>query len=136
MVGILADDVAQLVAGEQVVLAFAQVQGDLGAARGLLHHLDGEFAAAVRFPAHALIGRLAGAAGEHRDLVGDDEGGIEAHAELADQVGVLLLVAGQLREEFARAGLGDGAEVVDHFVAVHADAVVGDGQRARVLVVS
>ena len=132
----LLDDLAQLVAGQQVVLAFAQVQRDLGAARGPVHHLDGELAAAVGFPAHALVGLLAGTARQHRYLVGHDEGGIEAHAELADQVRVLLLVAGKLGEEFARAGLGDGAEVGDHFVAAHADAVVGDGQRARFLVES
>ncbi len=136
MVGIFADDVAQLVAFQQVVLTFTQMQRDLGAARGLVHHLDGEFSAAVGFPAHALVGLLAGAARQHRHLVGDDEGGIEAHAELADQAGVLLLIAGQPREEFARAGLGDGAEVVDHLVAAHADAVVAHGQGARFLVKS
>ena len=76
-------------------------------------------------------GGVAGAARLDRHLVGDDERRIEADAELADQVRVLLLVAGQLREEFARAGLGDRAEVRDHFVAVHADAVVADGERPR-----
>ena len=44
-------------------------------------------------------------------------------------MGVLLLVASQLREELARAGLGDGAEIGDHFVAGHAHPVVGNGQR-------
>jgi hypothetical protein len=42
---------------QQVVLAFAQVQGDLGAARGAVDHLDGVGARLVAFrafPAHAL----------------------------------------------------------------------------------
>ena len=68
------------------------------------------------------------------DLVGNDEGRIEADAELADQVRVLGLVAGQRREEFPGAGLGDGAEVFDGFIAAQSDAVVGDGDGARRLV--
>jgi hypothetical protein len=64
-------------------------------------------------PAHAL-GRLQpGAARLHRDAVGHDEAGVEAHAELADQLRVGLLVARQARHELARAALGDGAQVVD-----------------------
>jgi hypothetical protein len=38
-------------------------------------------------------------------------------------------------EELARARLGDRADVVDHLLARHADAVVGDRDRARLLVV-
>jgi hypothetical protein len=131
VVGVLADDGLQLPGREQVVLAFAQVQGDLGAARRTLGHFDAEFARAFGFPQHALRGLDPGAAGAHRDLVGDDEAGVEADAELADQAGVLLLVAGKLGEKFARAGLGDGPEVSDHFLAGHSHAVVGDGQRLR-----
>jgi hypothetical protein len=54
VVGVLADDGLQLPGREQVVLAFAQVQGDLGAARRALDHFDAEFARAFGFPAHAL----------------------------------------------------------------------------------
>ncbi len=35
------------------------------------------------------------------------------------------------RQHLARAGLGDGAQVLDHLVAAHPDAVVGDRERAR-----
>ncbi len=101
---------------------------------GLVDHLDGVIALAAGFPAHRLVGFDAGAAGNHRHLVGDDEGRIETDAELADQVRILGLVAGQRREEFAGAGLGDGAEVLDGFVARQADAVVGNGDGARGLV--
>ena len=55
----------------------------------------------------------AGAARQHLDAVGHDEGRIEADAELADELRVLLLVAGELLEELGGAGLGDGAEVRD-----------------------
>jgi hypothetical protein len=139
VVGVLLDDGAQLPAGQQIVLVLAQVQGDLGAAVGLVDGLDGVFAGAVAghraFPLHARVGGgEAGPAGAHGDLVGDDEGGIKADPELADQVGVLLLVAGQLAEELLGARLGDGTQVGHHLVAAHADAVVGDGQSAGSLV--
>jgi hypothetical protein len=110
------------------------VQRDVGAARRLVDHLDGVVALAAGFPAHCLAGFDAGTARNHRHLVGDDEGGVETDAELADQVRVLGLVAGQRRKEFAGAGLGDGAEVLNGFVACEADAVVGNGDRARFLV--
>ena len=71
-----------------------------------------------------------GAARQHLDPVGDDEGRIEADAELADQLRILLLVAGQALEELGGARLGDGAQVRDRFVAAHADAVVADRQGA------
>ncbi len=136
MVRILADDGTNFLAAEQIILPFAQMQDDFGAARSLFYHFNGELAAAVGFPAHALIHLFSGTARGHRDLVGDDECGIEAHAELADQVGILLLVAGKTREKFARAGLGDGAQIGNNFVAAHADAVIVDGQRPRSLVVA
>ena len=133
VVGIAAQDLAQLPAVEQFVFVGAQVQRDVGAARGLVGGGDGEFALAVGLPADR-VGR-AGAAADHRDLVGHDERGIEAHAELADELGVFLLVARELREELARARAGDGAQVGDGLVPRQADAVVGNGDGARRLVV-
>ena len=49
------------------------------------------------------------------DLVGDEEGGVEADAELTDEVVHLLSVRRvlQLGKEVGRARLGDGAQVVD-----------------------
>ena len=64
-----------------------------------------------RFPADRLILGHAGAARNHGDLVGDDERGIEADAELADQVASLAWSPVSCREELARTGLGDGTEV-------------------------
>ncbi len=43
---------------------------------------------------------------------------------------ILGLVTGQLPEEFARAGFGDGADVLHHFIPRHANAVVGNGDGA------
>ena len=44
-----------------------------------------------------------GAACQQLDLVGNDKRGVETHTELTDQRGILALVAGQLRQELARA---------------------------------
>ena len=110
------------------------MQDDLGAATGLLHRFDAVVAGAFRFPAHALRCRQAGAPRDERDPVRDDESGIKSDAELADQVGVVFLVAGELLEELFGPGLGDGADVGDDLVARHADAVVGHGNGAIGLV--
>jgi methyl-accepting chemotaxis protein len=93
------------------------MQGDLGAAAGLVdlfHGVGASFVAGHRaLPLHTLAGGQAGAAGEHGDAIGDEEGGVEADAELADEVGVLLLVTSELAEELARAGeQGRGFAVV------------------------
>ena len=85
------DDGTYLVAAEQVVLIGAQMQSDIRAARRLIQHLYEKFPAAIRFPAHALVGLLPGAARGDNDLVGDDKSGIETDAELPDQVRILLL---------------------------------------------
>ena len=134
VVGVLADDAAQPEAVEELVLALAQVQHDFGAASGLLDCLQGVSAVSGRNPAHALGGRQAGLARGQGHLVGDDEGGVETDAELADQLRVLRLVAGQRFEELPGAGPGDGADVVDHFVARHADATVRHRDGTRRLV--
>jgi hypothetical protein len=52
-------------------------------------------------------------------------------AALADQADVRLLVLGELLEEGLGAGMGDGAEVLHQLVVGHADASVGDRERAR-----
>jgi hypothetical protein len=94
VVGVLADDGLQLPGLEELGLLVAQVQDHVGAALGAGDRLQLVLAGALAAPAHALaLGRQAGAARFHRDAVGDDEARVEAHAELADQVGVLLLVA-------------------------------------------
>ena len=110
------------------------MQRHLGAAARLAHGFDRILAAAGRFPAHAVLSAESGAARDQRYLVSRNERRIEADAELADQVRVLRLVAGERLEELARAGFGDGADVGNHLVARHADAVVGDRDGARRLI--
>ena len=107
------------------------MQHDLGAAGRPVHGFQPVLAGPVGFPADALGGRQAGPAGRQRHPVGHHERGVEAHAELADERRVLTLVAGEGLEEVPGAGLGDGADVLDDLGAAHADAVVGDGDRAR-----
>ena len=66
--------------------------------------------------------------GRDDDAIGDEEGGVEADAELSDQIllhGGILGVH-ELVEELGGAGARDGAEVVDHILLGHADAGVGD----------
>ena len=135
VIGVLAQDRAQPESGEKLILAFAQVQDDFGAATLASHRLQRVLALAVALPAHAVLGGHSGAPRDERHLVRDDERRIEADAELADEVRVFRLVAGQALEELAGAGLGDGADVADHLVARHADTIVRHAQRARGLVV-
>jgi len=135
VIGVLADDRAQPVAVEQILLTVPEVEHDRGAPGRSLRRLQRVLAPPVRGPPDALVRGQAGPAGSQLHLVRHDEGGVEAHAELADEGGVLALVAGQRLEELAGARLGDGADVLDHFRAAHADAVIGDRDRSRVLVV-
>ena len=67
-------------------------------------------------------------------LVRDHECRIEAHAELADDIGVSGLVLVERLLELQTAGAADRAEVVFHLVLVHTDAVVADGEGTGVLV--
>ena len=131
MVRVLAQDLPQPRARQQLVLFRPQVQDDVRAACGLLDGLDRVLAFARALPLHAVVGGQAGAARQQRDAVGDDEGRIEADAELPDQVGVLGAVGGELLDELARAGLGDRPDLVDHLLPRHADAVVGHGDGPR-----
>ena len=134
MVGVFAHDALQAVAVEELVLAVAQVEHDLGAPRLDLDGLDGEFALPARLPAHAFRRGPAGAARGDGDTAGDDEAGVEPHAELADELRVLRAVAGQGLEESASPGAGDGPEVGGDLLAGHADAVVPHRDGARVVV--
>ena len=134
VVGVLANDATQLPGGEEFVLTFAQVQGDVGAAGGFGDGVDFEIASAFAAPAHALFGLQASAARFDGDAVGDDVAAVKAHAELANELGVFLLVAGETAHEVLGAALGDGAEVVDRLLRAHADAVVADGDGAVGLV--
>ncbi len=89
--------------------------------------LDGVAAGAVAGPD---VGGLVGApgAGENLDLGGDHEGGVEAYAELADEVGVFLAALAEGFEEGLGAGVGDGAEVLGELGRAHAESGVLDDE--------
>ena len=109
------------------------MQGDVGAHGRFFTGGEG---VAVR-PGGLPLPRLVRAVGpgDHRHPVGHHEGGIEAHAELADDVGLVpLVLLGQLLLELERAAAGDGAQVGLQLLLGHADAVVGDGEGTLLLV--
>ena len=115
-----------------VVRIFFQVHDHVGADALTLAGADGIAVDAGALPFHALL--LAVLAGDDRDLVRDHEGGVKAHAELADNGQILALALFHLVLEIQRAGLCDHAQVVLRFLLGHADAVVADRERARFLV--
>ena len=113
-----------------------QGQGNASAARRIGRAVtDLVFTTAIRYPTG--YGIAAGTAGDNLNLARHHEGGIETHPELADQlVGQLRPVLAGCRRfhERLRAGTRDGAKGLLHVVSRKADAVVGDGQRSRLLV--
>ena len=131
MIGIGAHQRAQFPGLQIIACVFADVQLQGGAARRVGGgRLDAELAVAGRTPRPGFV--VTSAAAGDGDAVGDDEGGIKAHAELTDQLGVDLVASGDAVEEPPRAGMRDGAQVLHQLVVRHADAVVADRERARV----
>ena len=105
------------------------VQDDLGTSSVLL---GGGHLVAVHTGGLPLPGLVrAVGLGDDSDLVGHHEGGVEADAELADDVDVLVLV---VLLEVQGAGVGDGAQVLFQLRFGHADAVVLHRQDAVFLV--
>ena len=132
VVGVLLDDLLQAPAVGVLLAFFVEVQQHGRAGDGALCRLDVKPGLAVAGPAPGLV--FAGLARDHLDPVGHHEGAVEAHAELADQVGVFFGVAGELGEEVFRARASDGAQVRDQILLIHADAGVGDGERLLLLI--
>ena len=139
IVGVFADEHHELPVFEVGGVFLARlisldVHDDVGADGVLLRLGDG---VAVRAGADPLIGGVAAVgAGDDRDLVGDHERGVEADAELTDDVdgGILLRALAEIVLELQRAAARDDAEVAVELLLGHADAVVGHGDRARFLV--
>jgi hypothetical protein len=111
VIGVFADDLLQAEAIGVLRAFFVEVdkdRGSCGIARLVAGNLfDLEAAGAVAGP---LVGFLfACLTRKDLHLISDHEGGIEADAELADEIGVLALIAGELREKVFGAGAGDGS---------------------------
>ena len=135
IVGILPHQRADLVLLQIVgilVLLGVGLQGHdhISAGGGTGGLLDGVAVRAVRGPLPR--GVLAVLAGNHGDGGGHHKGGVESHAELTDDVNVLLLLHSLL--EAQRAGLGDGAQILLQLSPGHTDAVVGNRQSAVFLI--
>ena len=99
---------------------------------GALAIFDGVALKAVALP-H--VRRLfAKGAAHHANLGCDHERRVEAHTKLADDVDITTLALGVFLLEFLATRMGDGAQIALQILRGHADAVIGNGQRARVLV--
>jgi hypothetical protein len=136
VVGIGADDALDLIGFEIFCRVLLQMQHDLGTADDTFRRLfiggrDLKAAAAGGGPDPDLV-RSGPPAGDN-DALGHHESRIEADAELADQIGAILGF-GEARDKGLCAGARDGAEIVDQFLAVHADTAVDHGERVRLLV--
>ncbi len=126
VVGVLANERFQPHGVEKLFFGVLEMQVDGRAALRALRGLDRKFSLAIGKPADRFGCIQTRLAGDDLDFVGDDEGGVEADAELADQAGVLFFVTGQLLQELGGSRPGDRAEILDQFVAGHADTVVAD----------
>ena len=135
VVGILLHQIPNFILIEVLAVFFLlgvglQGHNHIGAVFCPLARLNGVAVCAVGSPLPA--GLLAPLLGDDGNGGGNHEGGVEAHAELTDDVDVLVLFHGLL--EAQRAGLADGAQVFFHLLLVHANAVVGNGEDAFLLV--
>src|SRR6202042_3083634 len=132
VVGVLLDDLLEPVPIRVLCTFFVEVEQDGGSSGGPFGRLYFEASLAVGDPFPRLV--FASLARYDFHLVGDHEGGVEAYAELADEVGVLALVAGELREEVLGSRACDGSEMRHEVLLVHAEASVGDGDGLGVFV--
>ena len=123
--GVLLDEVLQAALLEVLELVVLEVEDHLGtAAHGLgvvLGH--GEGAASLGLPPVLLVVVVLGV---HDNLLGDEVGGVETDAELANHGDVGA--RGERLHEGLGAGPGDGTEVVHEVSLGHADAGVDDGE--------
>ena len=110
----------------------AMSNGAVGAVALALGLLDGVALDAVGFPGPGLVAAVG--LRHHAHGLRHHERAVEAHAELADDVDVVALLLGVLLLEGHGIGMGDGAQVAIQVLLRHADAVVGHGDGAGVLV--
>ena len=135
IIGILLNQISQLVLVQEfgvilVVGIWLQGHDDVGTGGIPLRRFNG---IAVRTVAGPLpCGILAVFSGNHGDGRSHHKRGIESHAELADNVDIVLLLHFLLKVQ--RTGLADGAQILLHLFPGHTDAVIGHGDGAVVLV--
>ena len=137
VVGVFAHELLQLPGLEEAGIFFVvgvglELHDDVGADVRALTRGHSVAVRALGFPFPGLVGAVFLRDDGH--LVRDHERRVEAHAELADDVGIGALVTLHLLAEFQTAGGGDDAQVVLQLLLAHADAVVADGQQAALLI--
>ncbi len=137
VVAVALDEVLQAVLAEELVEVLLvgvvlQGQDDVGAVALALGLLDGVALDAIGFPGPSLVAAVG--LRHHAHGLRHHERAVEAHAELADDVDVVALLLGVLLFEGHGVGMGDGAQVAVQVLLRHADAVVGHGDGAGVLV--
>ena len=134
VVGVFVDDAFQLPGAGVIHSVVKQMQDHARSPLGTGDALHLKVARAAADPAHALRVLHAGAAGLHGDFVGHDKAGVKAHAKLANELRVGLLVATEFAHKVFGTALGNRAQMVDGLLRAHADAVVGNGERFGVFV--
>jgi len=134
VVGVALDDLAQPRLVQKRLLILADVQYHRGTALRSMDRGDLVLAVTIGGPVDPVVRAITGAPRVHLDTIGDDERGIEPNTELANELGVLLLVSGHGVKEALRPRARDGAQVFHDLIARHAHAIVTDRDRARVLV--
>ena len=134
-VRVLLDDLAQLPLFQIFPGVFFETEDDICALGRLLGIIEGVGAVSIGLPLDGVGGIGAGLAGHHGDLVGHHEGRIEADAELADELGIILdLAAFQQLHELLGTRVSDGAQGLHRLVAGHTDAIIAYGEGAGLFV--
>ena len=100
----------------------------------LLRFAYGVAVSAAAFP--LICALTAVGAGNYGHLVADHKCGIEAHAELTDDIyiGLLRLFLAEFAFELERAAAGNNTQIVLHILPVHTYAVIGDANCACILI--
>ena len=130
VVGILPDQVADPVALEKLLFVGLERQADGRSAPAFPGLFECIAAVTIGYPTHRVLGGGAGPPAQNLHPLGDDEGRIEAHTELANERGILPGLAVEALQKSRGTRVGDGAQLLDDLLAAHADAVVADGQNS------
>ncbi len=135
MVRIFLDNAAQTKILDKLVFTFSQVQRYASAPDRLVDSFQTVTAFAIGLPTHTMLLCQPGTTCFQHQLVGNNKCRIKTDPELADQIGILGLVTGQAFKEFFRTGLGNGTDIICHFLAVHADTIICQGNGPGVFVI-
>ena len=132
VIGVFFDDAPDPVRLKELARVRLQVQGDGGAPLGA--RARGKLVIGLPRGTPAPGFGLPSPARLHRNTISHDEGRVEAHPKLANELGVLLLITGELLEKPGRAGARDRTQVLDQLLPIHADAIVLNGEGSGVLI--